>query len=101
MYYVDVKYLKLISSRLPKFKSLNDHSWNCRCILCGDSKKNENKARGYFYKAKDGIVYKCHNCGVSKSLYDFLKSIDTALHKEYVFELYKEKSASKSTFDRP
>ena len=100
MYYVDVKYLRLLSSRLPKFKQLNDHSWNCRCILCGDSKRNENKSRGYFYKSKDYIVYKCHNCGVSKTLYDFLKSVDSALHKEYIFELYKESTVAKSSLSK-
>lgn len=92
MYYIDNKYLKLISSRLPKFKAINDHVWICRCVICGDSKKNENKARGYFYKKDDSIAYKCHNCGISKSFYNFLLYIDPSLHKEYVFEYYKEKS---------
>lgn len=96
MYYIDNKYLKLISSRLPKFKAINDHVWICRCVICGDSKKNENKARGYFYKKDDSIAYKCHNCGISKSFYNFLLYIDPSLHKEYVFEYYKEKSIDRS-----
>lgn len=93
MYYIDVKYLKLISGRLPKFQSQKDGNWKCRCILCGDSKRNENKTRGYFYKKKEKLVYHCFNCGITKSLYDFIKDLDPELHKEYVFELYKERKS--------
>ena len=93
MYYIDVKYLKLISGRLPKFKSLKDGSWQCRCILCGDLKKNLYKARGYFYKKKEKLVYHCFNCGRNKSLYDFIKDLDSELHKEYIFELFREKTS--------
>jgi len=50
--YVDQKYLNLISNRLPLFKKKKDNTYNCRCIICGDSKKKKSKARGYFFANK-------------------------------------------------
>lgn len=44
-----------------------------RCPICGDSKKNKLKKRGYFYR-KTGSYY-CFNCGTSMSGYAFLKAI--------------------------
>lgn len=90
MFYIDVKYLRFISSRLPRFKSLKGNVWNCRCILCGDSHDDPTKMRGYFYKSKESLAYKCHNCGVTQWFSVFLKNLDTELYKEYRFELYKD-----------
>ena len=89
MDYIDVKYINLISSRLSKFKRVKPNLYNCRCPICGDSQKNKNKARGYFYRIKNNSNYKCHNCGVNMSLSNFLKEIDPETHREYVFEKFK------------
>jgi len=90
MDYIDVKYINLISSRLPKFKKVKPHLYNFRCPLCGDSQKNKNKARGYFYRIKNNTNFKCHNCGINISFNNFLKDVDASLHKEYIFEKFKE-----------
>ena len=45
MDYIDVKYINLISSRLSKFKKIKPYLYNFRCPICGDSKKNKNKAK--------------------------------------------------------
>lgn len=90
MDFVDVKYINLISSRLPKFKKVKPHLYNCRCPICGDSQKNKNKARGYFYRVKNNTNFKCHNCGINISFNSFLKDFDGSLHKEYVFEKFKD-----------
>ena len=87
---VDTKYIGLISSRLQKFKKVKNNLYNFRCPLCGDSQKHKNKARGYFYQVKTNTNYKCHNCGASLSFNNFLKQIDTTLHKQYCLEKFKE-----------
>ena len=87
---IDSKYIGLVSSRLQKFKSVKADLYNFRCPICGDSQKHKNKARGYFYQVKTNTNYKCHNCGVSLSLNNFIKQIDPTLHKQYTMEKFKE-----------
>jgi hypothetical protein len=88
--YVDAKYLTLISTRLPLFTKKKDGLWNARCILCGDSKTNTRKARGYFYRQRNDIFYKCHNCLASQHFSTFLKGVDSSLYKQYMLERYTE-----------
>ena len=95
---VDSKYIGLISSRLQKFKRVKADLYNFRCPICGDSQKHKNKARGYFYQVKTNTNYKCHNCGASLSFNNFLKQIDTSLHKQYVMEKFKEGHAGGRNF---
>ena len=87
---IDSKYIGLVSSRLQKFKRVKADLYNFRCPICGDSQKHKNKARGYFYQVKTNTNYKCHNCGVSLSLNNFIKQIDPTLHKQYTMEKFKE-----------
>ena len=87
---VDSKYIGLVSSRLQKFKKVKNDLYNFRCPVCGDALKHKNKARGYFYVVKNNTNFKCHNCGASLSLNNFLKTIDTTLHKQYTLEKFKE-----------
>ena len=87
---VDSKYIGLVSSRLQKFKRVKSDLYNFRCPICGDSQKNKNKARGYFYIVKNNTNFKCHNCGASLSFNNFLKKIDATLHKQYTLEKFKE-----------
>ena len=87
---VDAKYIGLVSSRLKKFKRVKANLFNFRCPICGDSQKQKNKARGYIYPIKNNMNYKCHNCGASLSFNNFLKQVDTTLHKQYTLEKFKE-----------
>ena len=93
---VDSKYIGLVSSRLQKFKRVKADLYNFRCPICGDSQKHKNKARGYFYQVKTNTNFKCHNCGASLSLNNFLKQIDTTLHKQYCLEKFKEGHTGKN-----
>lgn len=101
MLFVDVKYANILSPRLRNYKRKNEYLWNFSCPVCGDSSKNKLKARGFIYKVKTGLFVKCHNCGYSTNLGNFIKYIDTTLYQEYVLENYKEggapRSAHKST----
>ena len=95
---VDSKYITLLSSRLEKFKRVKPNLFNFRCPICGDSQKHKNKARGYFYQVKTNTNFKCHNCGASSSFNNFLKQIDTTLHKQYTMEKFKEGFAGGRNF---
>ena len=94
---VDSKYIGLISSRLQKFKRVKADLYNFRCPICGDSQKHKNKARGYIYPLKADMNFKCHNCGASTTFNNFLKTIDTTLHKQYVMEKFKERNVGKGS----
>ena len=93
---VDVKYINLISIRFQKFKKIRPNLYNLRCPICGDSKKNQNRTRGYFYQVKNNTNYKCHNCGINISFNNFLKQLDSQLHKEYIFEKFKNGHTGKN-----
>jgi len=94
---IDSKYITLISSRLPKFKRVKPNLFNFRCPICGDSQKHKNKARGYIYPLKADMNFKCHNCGASSTFNNFLKTIDSTLHKQYVLEKFKERNVGKGS----
>ena len=89
MDHVDSKFIGLVSPKLHKFKRVKSNLYNFRCPICGDSKKNKSKTRGYLYAVKANTNFKCHNCGASMSLNNFLKQVDPAVHKQYVMEKFK------------
>ena len=87
---IDSKYVRLLSSRLRNFKQKKDNLWNFSCPICGDSKKNLSKARGYVYAKGNSLFYSCHNCGAGTNVANLIKSVDESLLKEYILERYKE-----------
>ena len=95
---IDSKYIGLVSSRLDRFKKVKANLYNFRCPICGDSQKHKNKARGYIYQVKTNTNFKCHNCGASLSFNNFLKQIDSTLHKQYIMEKFKEGFAGGKNF---
>ena len=90
MDHIDSKFIGLVSSRLEKFKRVKANLYNFRCPICGDSKKNKSKTRGYLYAVKANTNFKCHNCGASMSLNNFLKEVDPVIHKQYTMEKFKQ-----------
>ena len=97
MSFIDLKYINEISPRLEKFTKKKDYLYNFRCPYCGDSKKNRNRARGFFFRMKADMVFKCHNCGVGRTLTNFLKDMDVNLHDQYVIEKFKNGLTGKGT----
>ena len=93
---IDDKFINLLSSRLEKFKKVKPGLYNCRCPICGDSKRNKSKARGYFYNVKNNTNYKCHNCGVNLSFNNFLKQVDPNLHRQFSIEKFKDGKTGKN-----
>lgn len=95
MLFTEIKYLNLLSTRLPKFKKKGDFLWNFRCPVCGDSEKHKNKARGFVFQVKGDLVYKCHNCQLALPLAKFIEIVDPVVYKEYRLEKFKEQNAGK------
>ena len=85
---IESKYVRLLSSRLRNFKQKKEGLFNFSCPVCGDSKKNLTKARGYAFAKGNDYFYRCHNCGVSTNVGNLIKHVDTTLYKEYVLERY-------------
>ncbi len=97
----DSKFLGLLSPKLERFKQVRDHLWNFRCPLCGDSRRNKSKARGYVYRKKSDLFYKCHNCGSGLSIGNLIKELDPTLHKHYIMERYKAGETGKRKTKEP
>ena len=87
--YIDVKYVNIISPFLQQFKKKGDFLWNFRCPYCGDSQKSRTKARGFVYRKKNDLFYKCHNCGVGTTLGKLIEHLDSKSYKDYIMERYK------------
>ena len=88
--YIDKKFVNFVGASLEKFAWKKDTLASCRCPICGDSTKNKNKTRGFFFVNKNKYFYKCHNCGVSCNLYGFLEKVSPSLCKEYSLEVWKD-----------
>ena len=85
----------MVMSNLDMAKWKNENTLNHRCPYCGDSQKNQYKARGFHFTVEQNFVYKCHNCGKSTSSVHFLKDHFPVVHKEYLKEYLREKGVSK------
>ena len=105
MIHIDINYINKLSVRLNKFHRRGDYMYQFRCPYCGDSKKNPNKARGFFYRKETDMIYKCHNCGIGRNVFNFLKDYDVELHKQYIVEKFRQNENDKSkpvyTFSKP
>ena len=89
--FVDKKFINIVSPQLELFAWKKANLANCRCPICGDSQKNKRKCRGYFFPVKGSWVYKCHNCGESMGVYNFLKRVAPNLAKEYSLESFADR----------
>jgi len=97
MSYTDTKYLNIISPYLQQFKKKGDNLWNFRCPYCGDSQKSRTKARGFVFRKKNDLFFKCHNCGVGASLGNLVKTVDSKTYKDYIMERYKKGVETRSS----
>ena len=97
MSYIDSKYLNIISPYLQQFKKKGDNLWNFRCPYCGDSQKSRTKARGFVFRKKNDLFFKCHNCGTGASLGNLIKTLDSKCYKDYIMERYKKGVETRSS----
>ena len=98
MDYVEDKYIRFLNTRLDKFKNVKSGLYNFRCPYCGDSQKHRNKARGYFFLKKSEYIYKCHNCGIGRSLGNFLKENAVDLYDQFLLEKYRKGTTGKGRY---
>lgn len=82
---VDINTLHKLS--LERFSRVKPNVWTCRCPVCGDSKKRKYITRFYFYVKKGQLNTCCHNCGYSRSFFNFIKE-----HVQYLFPEYKKET---------
>lgn len=89
---LDTRYFLELSIRLDAFKKVSADLYNFRCPFCGDSKHSQSKARGYMYtfNGADGLIYKCHNCGMSTNFRAFLKDLNPMMYRRYIVDLMRE-----------
>ena len=99
--FIDRKFLKLLSPKLNRFSQKKDDLFNFRCPFCGDSQKHLHKARGYVYRKKNDYYYKCQNCGVGHTMYNFIDLIDPNLVKEYALERYANGETGNHNYKKP
>ena len=104
-YHVDIAWINRLSYSLTRFKKVKTDVYNCRCPICGDSKKNKRIGRFYFYKKKQKMNVMCHNCGYSKSLFNFIKDQFPFDFEEYkketIFDSFKPRELTKIGQNRP
>lgn len=83
--------ISVLDSNLTPYSSGKGY-YNFRCNICGDSKKNKHKRRGYLIKKKDKPWYFfCHNgCGGMIAL-KWLKEYFPLNYREYVKEILSNK----------
>lgn len=87
--WLDKKYINLIAVQLPRFSWKSATMANFRCVVCGDSKQHEFKARAYLYSFKNSsYMMKCHNCGLALPFPAFLKRVSRPIFDDYIMEKF-------------
>lgn len=70
--------------------------YNFRCPICGDSKTNPYKKRGYVLYKDSNWIYCCHNkCG-SMSFFTFLKEWHHDVYQDVLFHAYDRSTWKKN-----
>lgn len=94
-----------VMTYLPKNSIRTGDKINCRCPLCGDSKKNKMKKRGYYYISTSS--YHCFNCEATLTGMQLLEQLCGSdyneLKQEYVrmmFDGKHYKAASDSLYKK-
>lgn len=89
MNYIDREFISLSSTYLDRFKWVGENVANFRCPFCGDSKKSKTKARGYLYTIDGVTKFKCHNCGKTMSMRQFVRDALPNEYDNYVFRAFR------------
>lgn len=87
---ISYEYMQFLNEKvmeyLPKDRVVVGNKVNCRCPICGDSKKSATKKRGWFYL--QNCSYYCFNCGTGMSGIKFLQFLTgedyAEIRSEYV-----------------
>lgn len=103
MDYIDMSYMRRASVYVEKFKDQGNGTYNMRCPLCGDSKKDKTKARGYLLDRGDHVTYFCHNCQSPnvKTLGKLIQFLSPSLYQEYRMEKFGERFRTRNNNINP
>jgi len=93
---LDRQFIDIAGRNLRNFKWKKEGLANCSCPICGDSKRDKKKARGYFYSKHGKFFYKCHNCDYWANLFTFLNDTDPNLHKEYCIQQWMQNPVARA-----
>jgi hypothetical protein len=95
--WIDQSFVQRLCVRFRNFRQIKPNLWQMACPICGDSKKNLRKSRGYIYEKKQELMYRCHNCNAGHSFGNFMRLIDPVLYDEYKMELFKDRVQNEPT----
>lgn len=90
--WIDDQYALQVFAVLPRYKQVANSPLRltARCPICGDSQKDEYKARfWYFYHDNTAFVH-CYNCDYSNGFNHFLREHDPELFSKFQMEKFKE-----------
>ena len=65
--------VRTVSHRVRNYKDLGKDKHNWSCDVCGDSARDQRKARFYIGRKDNDLLCHCHNCGFSGSLLSYLR----------------------------
>ena len=92
--YKDIYWAKIAASQFRNFRQIDEFRLIFSCPICGDSKKDNKKARGNIYSSDKGIIkYKCFNCNAGPmSISEFLRTVDINTYQHYRMDFYNKKT---------
>jgi hypothetical protein len=97
MQWTDEYTIGLLAPYLEGFKKADKDLYRFRCPICGDSKKDRTKTRGYLYTVdnRTKVRFHCHNCNTDLSFYKFLEKCFPQFIAGYRLEKFRDKSKTK------
>jgi hypothetical protein len=75
-------------------RSKDNTKWKWSCLVCGDSKKDQRKARFGVSRKKNEFVCHCFNCGYSAHFNYYLKEYHPHLSSKLSVSIIKESMPS-------
>lgn len=97
MSYKQREYIQLVSPQLNRFIWKDKNRAQFRCPFCGDSQKNEFKARAWLIEKDDEFLFYCHNCFIGLNFTSFMKDFDPGLYNEYKLETFGNTSSRRNS----
>jgi hypothetical protein len=97
MQWIDEHTINQLSPFLEGFKKVDNSLYRFRCPICGDSKKDRLKTRGYFYTVdnRDKVRFHCHNCNADLNFWKFLEKCFPHMCANYRMEKFRMKDTAR------
>ena len=91
--WIEQEFAERLMSTYSQYRkvSVSPFKLNCRCPICGDSLKDEFKARFWTYEYQGTIMCHCFNCDISLGFKSLLKDKDPDMYRQMLLEITKER----------